>query len=329
MRYLVAVILAFSVAVPANAETLDEYLDKVREARESAAAAVENPALAESAARRLSEIEGLRVSTPDGETFTAANRWAGELAEEIRADDTGLAARRAKSKLDAVEAQVEELRDGRVAALDGELSTGEEFGDTAQKPAVGERNLGIRERMRRLSDWLSGEGHIDPPATEARSVSVSPGAFLFVVLVLVGVIIAVIAYQIAKGRSGKSPAAPGMSGLRAAATLENALTRTPQQWKELAREYFAKGDYTQALRALYLSLLVVLHRRRLISYDTSKTNWEYVWELKPSREEHKPFEALTFAFDYKWYGREECGKEEYLRLERAADAVVEKQAAQE
>ena len=73
---------------------------------------------------------------------------------------------------------------------------------------------------------------------------------------------------------------------------------------------------------------MVLHRRRLISYDSAKTNWEYVWELKPGRQEHKPFEALTSAFDHKWYGRKECSKGEYLSLERMADTAVVQEVKQ-
>ena len=149
------------------------------------------------------------------------------------------------------------------------------------------------------------------------------GLFWGIVIGLLGLLIAAVVYHMVRNWSSRAPEAPHAIREKDELSVENALTRSPQQWKNLAREYFEKGEYTPALRALYLSLLVVLHRRRLISYETSKTNWEYVWELISPRGERIPFERLTSAFDYKWYGRYECTRSDYLKLERLADALVE------
>jgi hypothetical protein len=338
VRYFGAVLILVTLIAGAYAQTADDYLDRLKDARESVAAAVQDSSRAREAARKLMELENLRISTADGESVAVSNRWAAILAREIQADTSSIAARRAISKIEAIERQVKELESGATKPIDVELASGEEFGDGAPKPELGEVNLGIRERLRRLAQWLKGqeeetreldERSLGTGPSEKTGIADSPGLFTVVVLILVAIIIAVIAFQIAKTRSGGSPGTPKISGLRQSSTLEDALKRTPRQWKELAGEFQDKGDYAQALRALYLSLLVVLHRRRLISYDTTKTNWEYVWELGIRREEHKPFEALTSAFDYKWYGRKECLSEEYRKLEEMADTIVERETKQE
>ncbi len=327
MRYLGALALVFVLAAVAWAQTLEEYAGRIRAAKESLSAAREDPMRSEEAARRLSEIVDLSVTTLDGETITVGNGWARGLAERIRDNGDSPAMDEALGKLDAIGTQVEELRAGKSTVLDAELAAGEEFGDGAAKPTIRDRNLGIRERLNRLADLLRFERK-KRPVSHGTSVGIPTGMFIIVVLVIVGVVIGIIAYQIAKGRSAGTPTAPRASGFRDRLTLEDALKRTPEQWKALAREYFESGDYTQALRALYLSLLVVLHRRRLISYDSTKTNWEYVWEVSPAREEHKPFQVLTSAFDYKWYGRKECTRNEYMGLERMADTIVEQETEQ-
>jgi hypothetical protein len=337
VRYLAAAGFVLVFAVCVSAQTVDEYIEKLKAAQESIAAAVQDPSRTSEAAARLLELEGLRVTTAGGEVFTVSNRWAAELAREIQAGASETSSRSILAKIRAVTEQAEAFRDDKIVVPDARLAAGEEFGESAPKPEIGDVNLGIRERLRRFAEWLRGQGEKARPrkrepdvatATRGEAVAFSPRVFTVIVLILIAVVVAVIALRVARGRSGKPPAAPRISGLRDSSILEDALKRTPEQWKELAREFFESGDYTQALRSLYLSLLVVLHRRRLISYDMAKTNWEYVWELGKSREEHKPFEVLTSAFDYKWYGREQCAQSEYLKLEKMADSIVQPGAGQ-
>lgn len=328
MRYMMALALLLTSTSVAAADTIEEYLARIRAARESISAAGEWPGRAHEAARLLSGLEHVEVTTPDGETLVVRNYWVRDAARDIRENATGEHVR-TTLKLAAIEKQVEKLRTSKAEPLDVKLATGEEFMDSADKPTVKGADLGLRERLRRLSEWLRSEDKEPEPAQEhmsrRRTFAIPTGLFWGIVIGLLGVALAVIAYQVIKSRNPKDTKAPKLLKLAPQPSIENALMRSPQQWKELAHEYFEKGDYTMALRALYLALLVVLHRRRLISYETSKTNWEYVRELGGGRGERPPFEALTSAFDYKWYGRVECSRDNYLKLERMADAIVERE----
>lgn len=333
MRYAGALVFLLVLTSAAVADTIDEYLARIRAAKESLSAAAERPGRAAEAARLLSDMEEVRVITPDGDTIAVRNDWVREAVRELDADATGRQARAARRKLGAIEKQVEALRVSKAQPLDARLATGEEFMDGADKPTMRDSDLGIRKRLRRLSEWLRrepGEPERDerepgPDYSGRPAMGVPAGLFWGIIIGLLGVLIAVIVYQVITSRSPKTLEAPKVLKLAAQPSIESALIHSPQEWKELARQYFENGDYTMALRALYLSLLVVLHRRRLISYETSKTNWEYVWELAGSRDELPPFESLTSAFDFKWYGRDECSSSDYLKLERLADRIVERE----
>lgn len=69
----------------------------------------------------------------------------------------------------------------------------------------------------------------------------------------------------------------------------------------LIEEAIAKGQYRVAIRYLYLRLLKDLSDRQLITWRSEKTNYDYNNELRPSAF-GKPFNHVTFLFDYAWYG---------------------------
>ena len=104
----------------------------------------------------------------------------------------------------------------------------------------------------------------------------------------------------------------------------DALSQTPAQWRAQADRLAAAGDYREAVRALYLSLLVTLHRKRIIAYDRTRTNWEYLatfpyfaTSLQP------PFETLTIRFDHIWYGHEVPNRDDYDRCVVLSDSLLE------
>ena len=72
-----------------------------------------------------------------------------------------------------------------------------------------------------------------------------------------------------------------------------------------------RGDLRQAIRALYLALLVDLHHQRLIDYNRAFTNWHYVRQFAGAAEQRQVLRRLTEVFDLAWYGRRNCSTEQY------------------
>jgi hypothetical protein len=123
-----------------------------------------------------------------------------------------------------------------------------------------------------------------------------------------GVVLALAAVLLWQHRgSWKRKAAPVQTGA-VAATVEDLLGQAElsapallwQQADELARQ----GRFLDAVRSLYLAVLALLHRSNLIRYERTRTNGEYVRQLRGKGNPTlvDPFRRLTRVFELKWYG---------------------------
>lgn len=90
--------------------------------------------------------------------------------------------------------------------------------------------------------------------------------------------------------------------------------RAAEDWLADAVALRAAGRFTEALRAVYLATLVALDRRRVIEYEPTRTNWQYLRSMKADGAEgqalRRAFASLTRRFDAKWYGGEDTSASE-------------------
>jgi hypothetical protein len=131
-------------------------------------------------------------------------------------------------------------------------------------------------------------------------------------------------------RGGPRPAAkPAETGKAAAPSLESLLTQPEPQtaqtlWRR-AEDQARGGNFLEAVRCLYLAVLVQLHQARLIRYERARTNGEYVDQVRLSPdappELHEPFQRLTGLFELKWYGERACGADDYQTCRELAEEV--------
>jgi hypothetical protein len=71
----------------------------------------------------------------------------------------------------------------------------------------------------------------------------------------------------------------------------------------LAEQYKKEGDFRLSLRYLYISLLIQLNKKEIIKIDKSKTNRQYLREVKENQSDiHEVFGEFTDIFAYHWYG---------------------------
>ncbi len=87
----------------------------------------------------------------------------------------------------------------------------------------------------------------------------------------------------------------------AASDPMSALSRPVETWASQADALAARGEFRDAIRHLYLALLARFHAEGRISYEPTRSNWEYLRDLKNSNEA-RPFRELTRRFDFAWYG---------------------------
>lgn len=79
--------------------------------------------------------------------------------------------------------------------------------------------------------------------------------------------------------------------------------KDPDLMEQQAFEYSKKGEFRFALRFLYLGLLLRLNELNLIKINKSKSNRQYLHELRSIRfEGYELIEELTDDFNRYWYG---------------------------
>lgn len=103
---------------------------------------------------------------------------------------------------------------------------------------------------------------------------------------------------------------------------DDALAKSPEDWRRTARDLAAGGARRDALRALYLALLASLHRVGAIRYDRTRTNTAYVGDLGDAHPARRPFASITRRFDAAWYGGYEPGPGDIGSANEEADAVL-------
>ena len=94
-----------------------------------------------------------------------------------------------------------------------------------------------------------------------------------------------------------------------------------RQAEELARA----GRFKDAMRSLYHAVLSLLHRQQLLRYETTRTNGEYIRQVRlaPSAppELHEEFGRLTALFDFLWYGDQTCAVADYSHCRELAEKI--------
>jgi hypothetical protein len=85
------------------------------------------------------------------------------------------------------------------------------------------------------------------------------------------------------------------------------------------------GEFLAAVRLLYLAVLTQLHQADLIRYEKTRTNGEYLRQLRAAEgaaDVVEPFRRLTRLFEQKWYGQRACAAEDYETCRELARFIV-------
>lgn len=95
----------------------------------------------------------------------------------------------------------------------------------------------------------------------------------------------------------------------------------PEELLSRAAQFAAQGNFREALRHRYLSLLIDLDARGAWRYDARRTNWEHIANLRRgdfNRDLIAPLSALTRRFDRVRYGGAPCDDESWRHFDAEA-----------
>lgn len=132
---------------------------------------------------------------------------------------------------------------------------------------------------------------------------------------LIGALLALVVAVVAIARLR-----PWREARASAAVRVIAAGQDPSAVRAQAAEAARAGRFREAVRLLYLALLLALSRREVLRYDGTRTNWEYLAAVH-DRAFYHPMRDLTGLFDRVWYGGEPAGAEEYARATVLAESV--------
>jgi hypothetical protein len=172
-----------------------------------------------------------------------------------------------------------------------------------------------------------------PERAEARGpgiVSPHPSGGFGVLgwLILGGALVALVVVSVKLFLDGRKPTspkpAPQETG-QTAPTLETILARpdgfsVTQLWRE-ADQLAGAGRMREAVRMLYLAVLALLHRTNLIRFERTRTNGEYVRQLRSQETLRAPFADMTRLFEIKWYSESGCDSADYRACREFAEDI--------
>lgn len=107
---------------------------------------------------------------------------------------------------------------------------------------------------------------------------------------------------------------------RARAEAAEEATLTTAQALERAQADVRAGDYRNGARHLYLSSLLWLEERGLLRYDRSRTNREYLQQVR-GNPVHDDLVPVVETFERVWYGSRELDASDFDAYERQVAAL--------
>lgn len=184
-----------------------------------------------------------------------------------------------------------------------------------------------------LGKWLRSLLDRLPAASPAKDpASGWPGLLPWIIGVLIAASVAAMAYAVMRRRRRGPQEAVAIVTAAALPEDDSAAAEVPaDRWIEAAREFAARGDLRAAARAVYLAMLSCLGERRLIAPARSKSNRDYLRELRRRTAENPEiparFEAGLAGFERVWYGRHPATEDlvrtlqdEFTRLRRHVES---------
>ena len=92
-------------------------------------------------------------------------------------------------------------------------------------------------------------------------------------------------------------------------------------FEEELEKAIASSAYRLAIRLKYLHVLKILSDQHLIEWEESKTDYQYLQELKKTTV-YNHFEQLSYHFTYVWYGHFEVNEVSYKNVDIPYQAIL-------
>jgi hypothetical protein len=169
-----------------------------------------------------------------------------------------------------------------------------------------------QQALDKLGEWLG----------KAIDAIVGGGTGSLIAWALIVVAIGLVGYLVVRGvqRGRRRRVDEPAEGVAIDADVD--LRRPPGAWDADAVRHEAEGNWREALRCRYRSLLSTLVRAGVLSDAPGRTSGEHRAVVRSVRPElDDPFSVATGLFERAWYGAEPTGPDEAGEFRAVADEV--------
>jgi Domain of unknown function (DUF4129) len=182
----------------------------------------------------------------------------------------------------------------------------------------------VGEWLRRIVNWLTGS----MPSAPAKVPDIDTRWIRFLFYSTVLSLLAVLGYLVWRTLGGRWGRQGARRDVRFAGEDAELLRLPPDELRDRARQLAADGNFREALRHLYIALLLNLDARGVWRYDTRRTNWEHIAALRRKTDDDssrellvEPLSDLTLRFDRVRYGNAACDQEDWTRFARDVEQL--------
>lgn len=173
----------------------------------------------------------------------------------------------------------------------------------------------LREALQNFMKWFAG---LFPSATPGKMPSVDPRWIQALFALTVFALLALLAFLVWRALSGRWSRCGARRGVLAEGEDAELLLLPPDELREHARRFAAENNYREALRHLYVSLLLTLDARGVWRYDARRTNWEHIRSLRGDGARANliaPLSQITRVFDRVRYGNADFEADDWHSFE--------------
>ena len=104
-------------------------------------------------------------------------------------------------------------------------------------------------------------------------------------------------------------------------SIKSAFEKGWREWRDEADQKAKQGAFRDAIRFLFISVLVEGHQKGWWLYEPEATNREHLARVEGNREKREALQRLIESYELAWYGLRQPGRQEFQDCENLAKSM--------
>jgi len=105
------------------------------------------------------------------------------------------------------------------------------------------------------------------------------------------------------------------------ASIQSSSEKGWREWRDEADKMAQQGAFREAIRFLFISVLVEGHQKGWWIYEPEATNREHLTRIETTSDRREPLQRLIESYELAWYGLRQPGRQEFQDCEHWAQRM--------